>query len=79
MVNKFAALWLRAQPVRSLVPQQFARAACYAFSPDVDADVCRWGGGLHSWSCSSEQAYLADVPGSYSQVHTQPTDSLGRL
>jgi len=27
---------------------QSARAACSAFLPDVDADVCRWGDGLHS-------------------------------
>jgi len=48
MVNKFAAPLLRAQPVRSPVLPQSARAACSAFSPDVDADVCRWGDGLHS-------------------------------
>jgi hypothetical protein len=48
MVNKFAAPLLRAQPVRSSVLPQSARAACSAFSPDVDADVCRWGDGLHS-------------------------------
>ena len=48
MLNKFAALWLRAQPVRSPVLPQSARAACSAFSPDVDADVRRWGDGLHS-------------------------------
>jgi len=66
MVNTFAAPLLRAQPVRSPVLPQSARAACPAFSSDVDADVCRWGDGLHSCSCSSEQAYLADVP---SAVH----------
>jgi len=71
MVNRFAAPLLRAQPVRSPVRRQSARAACPAFSPDVDADVCRWGDGLHSWSCSSEQAYLADVPVGCSQVHTE--------
>jgi len=48
MLNKFAAPLLRAQPVRSPVPPLSARAACPAFSPDVDADVCRWGDGLHS-------------------------------
>jgi hypothetical protein len=32
---------------------------------------------LHSWSFSSEQAYLADVPASCSQEHTEPTHSLG--
>ena len=77
MVNKFAAPLLRAQPVRLPVLPQSARAACAAFSPDVDADVCRWGDGLHSSSCSSEQAYLADVPVTCSQAHTEPTDSLG--
>jgi len=49
MLNKFAAPLFRAQPVRSPVLPQSARAACSAFSPDVDADVCRWGDGLHSW------------------------------
>jgi len=48
MVNKSAAPWLRAQPVRSPVLPQSARAACSSFSPDVDADVRRWGDGLHS-------------------------------
>ena len=48
MVNTFAAPLLRAQPVRSPVLPQSARAACSAFSPDVDADVCRWVDGLHS-------------------------------
>src|SRR5688500_18523692 len=48
MVKKFAAPLLRAQPVPSPVLPQSARAACSAFSPDVDANVCRWGDGLHS-------------------------------
>jgi hypothetical protein len=48
IVNRFAAPLLRAQPVRSPVRPQSARVACPAFSPDVDADVCRWGDGLHS-------------------------------
>src|SRR6187549_681152 len=66
MVNTFAGPLLPAQLVRSPVLPQFARAACPAFSSDVDADVCRWGDGLHSCSCSSEQVYFADVP---SAVH----------
>ena len=48
IVNKFAAPLLRAQPVRSPVLPQSARVAYPAFSPDVDADVCRWGDGVHS-------------------------------
>ena len=48
MLNTFAAPLLRAQPVRWPVLPQSARAACSAFSPDVDADGCRWGDGLHS-------------------------------
>ena len=66
IVSRFAAVLLRMQPVLSPVPPQSARAACPALPPDVDADVCRWGDGLHSWSRSFEQAYLADVP---SAVH----------
>src|SRR4029079_8794213 len=62
LVNTFAAALLRAQPVRSPVLPQSARAACSAFLPDVDADVCRWGDGLHSCLCSLEPAYLAIVP-----------------
>ena len=48
MVSRFAATWLRAQLGRSPAPRQSGRAACSAFSPDVAADVCRWGDGLHS-------------------------------
>src|SRR3954463_2510545 len=46
MVNSFAPPFLRAQPVRPPpVRPQSARVACSAFSPDVDADGCRWGDG----------------------------------
>jgi hypothetical protein len=48
MVHTFAAPLLRAQPVRSPVLPQSARAACSAFSPDVGADVRRLGDGSHS-------------------------------
>jgi hypothetical protein len=71
MTNTFAAALLRAQPVRAPVLPLSGRAACPAFSPDVDADVCRLSDGLHSCSDSSEQTYLADVPVSCSQVHTE--------
>ena len=49
MVNTCAAPLLRARPVRPPVLPPSAHAACSAFSPDVDADVCLWGDGLHSW------------------------------
>jgi hypothetical protein len=66
MVSRFAAVLLRIRPVRSPAPPPSARAACPALPPDVDADVCRCGDGLHSCSRSFEQAYLADGP---SAVH----------
>lgn len=73
MGNRFAAALPRAKPARSPVLPQSALAACAAFSPDVDADGCRSGDGLHSWIMLFDQAYLAEVPVSCPQVHTEPT------
>src|SRR4051812_1346397 len=69
MVNRFAAPSPRARPGRPPVLPQSARATCSSFSHDVDADGYRWGDGLRSWSCSSEEAYLADVRVRCSQMH----------
>ena len=70
MVSRFAAVWLRMQPVRSPVPPQSARAACPALPPDVAPMYV--GGAM---ACTMITLLRASVSRrcaiSCSQVHTE--------